>query len=643
MLIYNDLHSLNKYKVVSLAILTLGLSLAGCGSVSVADNQTENTDVAVIQDDFSEIEADDNAGVEEEIIVDGDKFYDLPACENIQLSDSCMMQPILQNPDSNSVLVCWFTETEGEKNQVVLYEDPNMNGATRSIDASTTVLSRVRGGKSENEAYNPVIKCEIYKHTAIVDGLPLYHGNLSERVNYRVETDDMVSEMYSLSAIPQPGTPLKILLTSDHQTKNMVAANISKVYETVGNVDAILFNGDMVDVADSGYNWFYADNAMFRVMTGTANDNIGGVDYNGAPFLQQAPIYTSIGNHDVMGVYSDTMPLNDQFNNPKPVAEAERQWDELLAEGRVNPDDYDMFIQNNSFNTITYEEIFNLPESATGKERYYATSFGDIRLISLEVARVWRLSNIGVAGKYSEIPGVSQNRYGYGDFIFESVDEDSDQIRFLKAELNDDKYKNAKYKMVMFHSEAHSLGNNQVPAFCDPISQSLTSPVTGQDMVIYNYPIENDYIINVIEPLLEAANTDLLFEAHSHIWNRFVTGSGMNVLETSNVGNTYGAYTAKNELVRSDCIPFAYRDSDPYHGVVDLWNRDYYLRGGDPNGLAPVVSDTNSTPDKEPYISSNTITVFSILDTKKGTVDSYYFDTDNPDSEVVMFDSFPLE
>ncbi len=39
---------------------------------------------------------------------------------------------------------------------------------------------------------------------------------------------------------------------------------------------------------------------------------------------------------------------------------------------------------------------------------------------------------------------------------------------------------------------------------------------------------------------------------------------------------------------------------------------------------------------------SNELTVFSILDTEKRIVDSYYFDTVHPERPVVKFDSFPL-
>ena len=56
--------------------------------------------------------------------------------------------------------------------------------------------------------------------------------------------------------------------------------------------------------------------------------------------------------------------------------------------------------------------------------------------------------------------------------------------------------------------------------------------------------------------------------------------------------------------------------------------------------LAPL-RDEAGTP--LPYLASNDITAFSILDTGTGTVDSYYFDTREPDSAVVKFDEFALE
>ena len=67
---------------------------------------------------------------------------------------------------------------------------------------------------------------------------------------------------------------------------------------------------------------------------------------------------------------------------------------------------------------------------------------------------------------------------------------------------------------------------------------------------------------------------------------------------------------------------------------------------GDPNGLTPIVPtlkplrDDSGSP--QPYIARNDITAFSILDTGLGTITSYYFDTQKPESDVIPFDVFTI-
>lgn len=104
----------------------------------------------------------------------------------------------------------------------------------------------------------------------------------------------------------------------------------------------------------------------------------------------------------------------------------------------------------------------------------------------------------------------------------------------------------------------------------------------------------------------------------------------MHFLETSNVGNSYGA--AYGDRTRQNLPP---------------WESQDYAPSGDPWGLEPVtptiapILAENGEP--MPYISSNEITVFSIFDTATGTVSSYRFDTRKPDSEVIKFDEFRLK
>lgn len=621
-------------------VLFASIFLSGCkGATPEAENERIDSNIEIVDEAVDE-------KVNEEALIEN-----IIACEYVgEEKLDCFLEPILQKPTDNSVVVQWFTLEEGTDNKVNLYEklpakcvreragrkltldmvkgeeDSFLNGSdkalleeiaepTRVVAATTTKLSRIRGGNTEETKYDPSISCDIYKHVAVVDKLPVNDGDISNRIAYTVSTDDKESFLYTLAASPIKGTDIKILLTSDHQTKPMTAANIEKVYDTIGDVDAVWMNGDIVDVIDSAYDWFYADNAFWRVMTGTANSDVNGTIYKGAQLLQEAPMFTAMGNHDVMGVYDDVTPLDAQFNNPKP---------------------YD-------FNDITYKEMLELPESSLGSEKYYAVSMGDVRLVSLDVNRVWRLPNVGLNGKYSEIPGMGEETYGYGDFIFEPIDENSDQIKFLKDELASDEYQNAKYKAVMFHHDAHSLGGNQVPAFTDPVASKAISPITGQEMVVYDYPIDKDYIVNDVMPLLAQNENQLVFEAHSHVWCRFLTLSGMNILEASNVGNNYGGFASGDDGDgRKGSVPSAFYEEDAYYAIKSSWDENNYVLKGDPNGLDPEYPSMAELPDKKPYLASNSITAFTILDTKTGSVDSYYFDTNNPDSEVVQFDSFKM-
>lgn len=633
-----------KIVFISTTVILICMLFSGCAAkdeanIAEAKQQKENTSI--------EIPVEREQKIEKEIMEE-DKGILYREVQDIKLSsgqcvvtegisDSPFLMPILQNPTRNSVTVQWFTEGEGSDNKVFLFENGEDESADlkpiREIKATTIKLSRLRGGKTSKNCNDPKIKSEIYKHIAVVDELPEYHGYVSERIKYCISSNGEKSSIYTLAALPAEGTPLKILMTSDLQIKDMCAANFQKVFEEIGAVDAVLCDGDLVDVTDRQYDWFYADNAFWRVMTGTAKDDVEGTTYFGAPILQEAPLFTAIGNHDVMGVYDEVTDLSVQFNNPSTIEHAR----ELLNTADIAGISEEDFIRDHSFNTISYEEMFELPKERSNTEKYYDIKFGDLGLIALDVSRVWKLPNVGVMGKYSELPNA--NTFGYGDFIFEPVSKDSKQIKYYEEALKSEEFIASKYKMVMFHHEAHSLGGNAVPAFTDPVEGITTDNVTGAPMKTYNYPKKADYINSVIEPLAETANVDVMFNAHSHLWNRFKTAGGMNVIETSNVGNSYGGFLGDG---RRTSIPTALNSSDERHGVAGAYNAEYYPTSGDPAGLEPIAPNVTELPEEKPYLASNTITAFSILDTDKGTIDSYFYDTKNPEGGVILFDSFEI-
>ncbi|MEG4285696.1 metallophosphoesterase [Microcoleus sp. A006_D1] len=546
-----------------------------------------------------------------------------------------LTDPFLQLPTANSVRVVWFTEFPGTRNTVAYGENLSQIAA-----ANTTKLSRTREDKDSRIPdeikqsiidNNPIVR-DIWRHEAEVTNLMP-----GVRIPYLVTSfmndgASVSSKIFSLSPTPAAGIGLKILLTSDHQLMPMTAANLQKVAETIDKVDAVFMAGDLINIADRASEWFddYRGRAFFPGLQGRAfseldKDGIKTV-YSGGELIQHAPLFPAIGNHEIMGRFSTTSTLNDQFNDPFPRAAAEKIYPYPTQKSVVK--DKNICLKNNSFNSDTYNEIFSLPSD----KNYYAVTFGDVRLVTLYVTNIWRTPNLdpGARGRYRERDEDFNRpeKWGYGQHIFEPIVKGSAQYNWLQQELNSAEFQQAKYKIVMFHHPPHSLGDNIVPAYTDPV-QIVDRTSDGKiKMVRYEYPKQQDYLIRDVVPLLEKAGVQLVLYGHSHLWNRFVSSSEMHFLETSNVGNSYGAFAGEKRRF----VPPGYRED--------------YSAIGDPNGLEPVVPTVAPLLGKDgrplPYIESNDITAFSVFDTGKGTVSSYYFDTRKPESPVVKFDEFKL-
>lgn len=103
----------------------------------------------------------------------------------------------------------------------------------------------------------------------------------------------------------------------------------------------------------------------------------------------------------------------------------------------------------------------------------------------------------------------------------------------------------------------------------------------------------------------------------------------MHYLESSNVGNSFGArYDDGSES--ETWLSGAFPPGDPHRRIVIA-----------PTHFNPMQAwEGFSNP--LPFVSSNRLTVFSILDTGDGAVRSYVFDTENPSAGVVLMDDFSL-
>lgn len=549
-----------------------------------------------------------------------------------------LTDPFLQLPTTNSVRVVWFTEFPGTRNTVAYGEKLDRIAAANTVKLSRTredkdsrISDEMKQGIIDNQIFR-----NIWRHEAevpkLIPGVRIPYSVTSQRK----DGESVSSQIFTLSPTPLAGTPLKILLTSDHQLMPMTAANLQKVAATIDRVDGVFIAGDLINIADRASEWF-DDNrgrAFFPSLQGRGFSEIdkNGIKtvYTGGELIQHAPLFPTIGNHEIMGRFSKSSKLDEQFNDPFPRADAEKIYTQNASKLNPNNDSEvrETWIKNHSFNSDTYNEIFSLP----GNKNYYAVTFGDVRLVTLYVTNIWRTPNLdpGTRGRYRERDADFNNpeKWGYGQHIYEPIVKGSAQYNWLKEELNSPEFQQAKYKIVMFHHPPHSLGDNIVPAYTDPVQIVDRDEQGNIKMVRYEYPKAKDYMIRDVVPLLEKAGVQLVFYGHSHLWNRFESASGMHFLETSNVGNSYGAFAGKKRRF----VPPAYRED--------------YSAIGDPNGLNPVMPTApllGEDGQPMPYIDSNDITAFSIFDTGNGVVSSYYFDTRKPESDVVKFDEFKLK
>lgn len=583
------------------------------------------------------------------------------------MSPALLSDPFLQYPTATSVRVVWFTEFAGKAHGVVWGEAGRSLAdmapdRLRRAAATTTRLNRTReDGQSEldhpqfQNLKSPVSR-PIWRHEAVVTGL-----RAGARFPYQVSSQQedgtlVTSGEFTLAAAPQPGQALTILLTSDHQNMPMTAANLQKVEETVGRVDGIFMAGDLVNVPDRASEWFdnRQGNSFFPCLQGRASYDLerqGRVTrYRGGELIQHAPLFPAIGNHEVMGRYASTTPLKEQFNQPIPRTAALQIYAHYpdLFNPTADPALKRQWVINQSFNTDTYESLFSLPvtpvpnpERPEQTSRYYALSFGDVRLVSLYVTQIWRTPNLDAQarGRYREREADlgTPELWGHGQHSFEPINRGSLQYRWLQQELASPAFRQARYKVVMLHHPPHSLGDNIVPPFTDPVPVYDRRPDGVLQAVRYEYPIADDYLIRDLVPLLEQAGVDLVLYGHSHLWNRFQSPQGTHYLETSNVGNTYGAYWRDQSRQVPPATP-----GDRLGGFQSA----NYKAQGDPNGLEPIVPTLAPLKDDSgqplPYLASNEITAFSIFETGPGTISSYYFDTRKPNSPVVKFDQFQL-
>ena len=588
-------------------------------------------------------------------------------------TERLLTDPFLQLPTEDSVNVVWFTEWEGSEHKLRWG-----NGLEEVAAARTTKLRSMEGQTEGGDRFHR----DIWRHEATAGGLVQ-----GRRVPYFIESlsdqgEVVRSRTFTLQPLPAEGQPLKILLTSDHQSMANTAANLQRVHETVGPVDAVFLAGDLVNYPDRSWEWFEAFTnwrgnvaGFFPALQGRSQIFLPEIEYAGGEILQHAVLFPVIGNHEVTGQIDPETGLSDYGSSGPPGIKQPRWFAELRYESvaeSVNPSGdpqvREDWVVANSFNTYAYEDIFSLPEDGPGGERYYSLRYGDIYLVGLYSTRPYRRRwNPEQLNKYQEAPEFlnDPSNWAFGDFLFEDLRPGSEQARWLEDVVSSREYRDARYRYFLVHEASRGAGGNAIPLKAMPVqtieyetadgsTETRTfqfpldadtwsreiEPLLGSIVhVRYEYPRADDTWMTVVEAAAQASGADLIHVGHSHAWWRVHTDSGIPVIETSNVGNSYGAYY-DGYRGRGD------EDRNTWPVGDERWNQDNYTDYGDPYGadlispsvFAPMVHDGEPMP----VITSNQLSAFTILETPIGRVTSYVFDAQDPDSVPIIFDQFMI-
>lgn len=433
--------------------------------------------------------------------------------------------------------------------------------------------------------------------------------------------------------------------------------------------------------------------AFFPSIQGRYNEIFPEFPYKGGRLTQFAPIFGTIGNHESPGRWRPgqalrlnngniTAGIDHMDNDPQPRWYAEIRYAQLKRQfPGFNPNNDPVFkadwIRNNTFEHTQYYEMWNHPEDGPRGESYWWKRVGNMCLISMNVSRVWRTWNINnQRGKFTEFNAELNNpdEWGFGDMWFENYDKGSEQYTWLEGVLQNPACSSAPYKTVMGHQTMFGLGDNSLPVMANPEATIFFTAADGQVQSIkktwpigleewerdiqplvntrrireirYEYPLDKDVWKNDIEPLLKRHGVQLVHTGHSHVWNRAKSDS-LHYIETSNVGNSFGAYWTDGVTPWRERFPGQF--ANELAGPNPRWNPANYPRTGDAHGRPAIMPtefnpmmEMESQPRMMPFLDSNSVTAFTILDTNTGTVTSYAFDTRNPANPVRKFDEFRL-
>lgn len=265
-----------------------------------------------------------------------------------------LTDPFLQLPAEGQVNVVWFTEGAGEDHVVLTGDVAELSdseitaaiaGDVEGVDAFAADSFQLSRMAEDHESFydnapteaEGIVDREVHRHEATITGIPATEA-LPYRVVSLIDGEGHLSDTFRAKDAFAPDEPVTMLLTSDHQEKMNAPANLQYVAETLGDIDAALIAGDLINVPDRAFEWFDHTNglAFFGGMQGNSTyTGQNGQIYNGGEIAQNAVMYPVIGNHEVQGRIDEQTNLLHSFNYPVPREVAEAEYEKVADE--VNP------------------------------------------------------------------------------------------------------------------------------------------------------------------------------------------------------------------------------------------------------------------------------------------------------------------
>ena len=378
---------------------------------------------------------------------------------------------------------------------------------------------------AENPEDNPSMP--LWQYIAKIEDL-----EPGEKIFYRCTSENQYTQIYHFHTAPASGEDFRFAQMSDLQGMPHCDESVHSI--GCKRIDFILYSGDAASVSWRAEHWFdlheewqdanLVKNAFFPCMQ----------QQNGAQLMQFVPTFICPGNHEI----DDYRCCKD-----KGISLEDRNWN------------WSIFMQ-------LFRPLYPDTDTTLNGRRWYSVDYGDMHIVSLSINRCFEW------GAY-EYPGWR---------IYDSIDENSPQINWLKQDLYNAK---TKFRWVIQHWHLLNKGEDVQPNLCNPVVQGGC----------ISYPEDNG---KMLMDIYETGRVNAVSYGHSHVYERYFA-QGVHYIEAAYLSICYREENAR--IHPSGLLPVVEDNSKRSFLIVDrcaggLFASGYYV------GTVPELFDEYQIADE---------------------------------------------